>query len=55
MDWTYSMKKIRNAYRIVFGNLKERVYLEYLGVDGRSELNWQRIQTPTVTFQSRLA
>jgi hypothetical protein len=44
MDWAYSMRKIRNAYRILFGNLKERVYLEYLGVDERIRLNWQRIQ-----------
>jgi hypothetical protein len=54
MDWAYSMRKIRNAYRILFGNLKEIVYLEYLGVDGRTGLNWQRIHGPIVTFPSRL-
>jgi hypothetical protein len=28
-----------NAYRILFGNLKVRDYLEYLGVDGKIILN----------------
>jgi hypothetical protein len=54
MDWACSMRKIINSYRILFDNLKGRVYLEYLGVVGRTGLNWQRMQRPIVTFPSTL-
>jgi hypothetical protein len=34
---------IRNAYKILVGNLKGRDVLEYLGVNGRVILKWERI------------
>jgi hypothetical protein len=34
------MGEVRNAYRILVGNLKGRVYLEFVGVDSQIILKW---------------
>jgi hypothetical protein len=34
------VRKVRKEYRIAFGNLKGKVYLEYLFLDGRRGMNW---------------